>query len=223
LHQSQAHLVFKSEPSPSNAADIEIPSVQGHPGDMAGRGKRQAAAVKVENNGAGSALGPSQGIEVKTKFPVARIKRIMQADEEVGKVAQVTPVAVCKCFLFMCPSDIYSTVPPPTNPSLPRHRYSTIGFTDRPSHTAKALELFMISLVTKSANVAKETNSKRVTAQHLKKAIAADEQFDFLTEIVSRVVEGPDAGGKRVKDDEDSDEEDKKTAKKTKGRRKKGE
>lgn len=40
--------------------------------------------------------GPSQGIEIKTKFPVARIKRIMQADEDVGKVAQVTPVAVCK-------------------------------------------------------------------------------------------------------------------------------
>lgn len=40
--------------------------------------------------------GASKGIEVKTKFPVARIKRIMQADEEVGKVAQVTPVVVCK-------------------------------------------------------------------------------------------------------------------------------
>lgn len=41
-------------------------------------------------------------IEIKTKFPVARIKRIMQADEEVGKVAQVTPVAVSKALeLFM--------------------------------------------------------------------------------------------------------------------------
>ncbi|RKF76096.1 hypothetical protein GcM1_229026 [Golovinomyces cichoracearum] len=40
--------------------------------------------------------------EIKTKFPVARIKRIMQADEEVGKVAQVTPVAVSKALeLFM--------------------------------------------------------------------------------------------------------------------------
>jgi hypothetical protein len=27
---------------------------------------------------------------IKTKFPVARIKRIMQADEDVGKVAQVS-------------------------------------------------------------------------------------------------------------------------------------
>lgn len=38
---------------------------------------------------------PGVGVEVKTKFPVARIKRIMQADEDVGKVAQVTPIAVC--------------------------------------------------------------------------------------------------------------------------------
>lgn len=38
---------------------------------------------------------PAAGVEVKTKFPVARIKRIMQADEDVGKVAQVTPIAVC--------------------------------------------------------------------------------------------------------------------------------
>lgn len=44
----------------------------------------------------------SDGIEIRTKFPVARIKRIMQADEEVGKVAQVTPVAVSKALeLFM--------------------------------------------------------------------------------------------------------------------------
>lgn len=43
-----------------------------------------------------TAAGPSYGIEVRTKFPVARIKRIMQADEDVGKVAQATPTAVSK-------------------------------------------------------------------------------------------------------------------------------
>lgn len=49
--------------------------------------------VKLEDDDGG--LGESSGgIDVKTKFPVARIKRIMQADEDVGKVAQVTPVAV---------------------------------------------------------------------------------------------------------------------------------
>jgi Dr1-associated corepressor len=85
----------------------------------------------------------------------------------------------------------------------------------------------MISLVTKSADVAKAASSKRVTAQHLKKAIAADDQFDFLTDIVSRVVDGPSdsaaAAAKRAKDDDDSDEDSHKAVKKAKGRRKKGE
>jgi hypothetical protein len=39
------------------------------------------------------------GVDIRTKFPVARIKRIMQADEDVGKVAQVTPVVVCKLYI----------------------------------------------------------------------------------------------------------------------------
>jgi Dr1-associated corepressor len=39
--------------------------------------------------------GPgTEDVDVRTKFPVARIKRIMQADDDVGKVAQVTPHAV---------------------------------------------------------------------------------------------------------------------------------
>jgi hypothetical protein len=46
-------------------------------------------------------VGPSLGIDVKTKFPVARIKRIMQADEDVGKVAQATPTAVCESITFV--------------------------------------------------------------------------------------------------------------------------
>lgn len=49
---------------------------------------------------------PGEGIEVKTKFPVARIKRIMQADEDVGKVAQVTPIAVCTSFSSFPPSTL---------------------------------------------------------------------------------------------------------------------
>ncbi|KAF8335417.1 uncharacterized protein EI90DRAFT_2913207 [Cantharellus anzutake] len=31
----------------------------------------------------------------QTRFPVARIKKIMQKDEEVGKVAQATPMLIC--------------------------------------------------------------------------------------------------------------------------------
>lgn len=80
----------------------------------------------------------------------------------------------------------------------------------------------MISLVTKSATLARTANSKRVTASHLKKAIEADEQFDFLNEIVAKVAEGPEAGqGKRAKEEEEGSESDEKPKKK--GRRKKGE
>jgi hypothetical protein len=38
----------------------------------------------------------ASGSSWKSRFPVARIKKIMQADEDVGKVAQVTPVAISK-------------------------------------------------------------------------------------------------------------------------------
>ncbi|KAF1942867.1 histone-fold-containing protein [Clathrospora elynae] len=105
-------------------------------------------------NGVGglSALPPNvDNIIIKNHFPVARIKRIMQADDDVGKVAQVTPVVV-----------------------------------------SKALELFMISLVTKAAAEAKSRNSKRVGAVHLKQAITKNEQFDFLNEIVSKVPDAPE-------------------------------
>ncbi|PYI34229.1 histone-fold-containing protein [Aspergillus indologenus CBS 114.80] len=101
-------------------------------------------------------------VEVKTKFPVARIKRIMQADEDVGKVAQVTPIAV-----------------------------------------SKALELFMISLVTKAAKEAKDRNSKRVTASHLKQAVAKDEVLDFLADIIAKV---PDQPPSRKHEDDGSDQ-----------------
>lgn len=131
---------------------------------------------------------PGEGIEVKTKFPVARIKRIMQADEDVGKVAQVTPIAVCTyTYLFLC----------------------AFG-TAANAHTAKALELFMISLVTKAAKEAKDRNSKRVTASHLKHAVAKDEVLDFLADIIAKVPDQPS----RKHDDDGSDQNE--------GKRKRG-
>lgn len=45
---------------------------------------------------------PLAGREIKTRFPVARIKRLMQSDDEIGKVAQATPIVVAKALeLFM--------------------------------------------------------------------------------------------------------------------------
>ncbi|CAL8580891.1 hypothetical protein XPA_006607 [Xanthoria parietina] len=124
-----------------------------------GNRKGKNAKAKVEDDCGKPAPGVEEGITVTTKFPVARIKRIMQNDEDVGKVAQVAPTAV-----------------------------------------SKALELFMISVVTKAAEEAKSRSSKRVTAAHLKQAIEKDKQFDFLQEHVANV---PDAPAPKKQDSEE--------------------
>ena len=139
---------------------------------------------KATASGSNAAAGRPQ-IEpspVKTKFPTARIKRIMQADEEVGKVAQQTPIAV-----------------------------------------GKALEMFMVALVTKSADVAREKSSKRVSAQMLKQVVESDDQWDFLRDIVSRVDndEPKQKGGRAAKAESDSEEEGPEKKKPRAGRKKK--
>lgn len=120
---------------------------------------------------------PTHGVVLKTSFPVARIKRIMQADEDIGKVAQVTPHVV-----------------------------------------SRALELFMIKLITASADHARggpagaagsagaSKGPKRVLAQHLKRAIQADDTFDFLQSIIEKV---PDAPASKAKKETGSDSEEK--------------
>lgn len=66
----------------------------------------------------------------------------------------------------------------------------------------------MIALVSKGAEEARASHSKRVTAQHLKTALMNDGQFDFLTDICENI---PDEGSKkgRAKSEPrtDSDEE----------------
>lgn len=71
------------------------------------------------------------------------------------------------------------------------------------SSLAKALELFMITLVTKAAAEAKDRSSKRVTAAHLKQAMVKDQTFDFLQEIVEKVPDPTEkkAGGRAASED----------------------
>ncbi len=49
----------------------------------------------------------------------------------------------------------------------------------------------MVSLVTKAAAEARTGSSKRVTANHLKQAIAKEEEYDFLHDIISKVPDAP--------------------------------
>lgn len=78
------------------------------------------------------------------------------------------------------------------------HRANTLSL-------AKALELFMIRLITSSAMVAKSRGSKKVMAQHMKQAVMQDEQFDNLRDIVGRVPDAPSS--KAVKDEDGDDDE----------------
>lgn len=149
---------IKAEPSASDF-DFDMP------------GTRASAAAA----GASHLLDPSP---VRTRFPTARIKRIMQADEEVGKVAQQTPIAV-----------------------------------------GKALELFMMQLVLKSAEVAKDKGSKRVTAPMLKQVVETDEQWDFLREIVSRVEHEKEGSKSKLKAESESEDEPVEPKKKGRGAR----
>ncbi|KAI4790331.1 histone-fold-containing protein [Aureobasidium sp. EXF-8845] len=155
----------------------EEPAWEQHPQPItqAATPARRGRKPKSENANGAAPPTPMKkmdtgGIEVKTKFPTARIKRIMQADEDVGKVAQVTPVVM-----------------------------------------AKALELFMIRLISASAANAKQRGSKRVLSQHMKSAVMQDEQFDNLRDIVGRVPDAP-AKGANGDDSEDEDSAPKKGA-----------
>ncbi|KAI0337863.1 hypothetical protein BDW22DRAFT_1339131 [Trametopsis cervina] len=93
----------------------------------------------------------------QTRFPVARIKRIMQKDEEVGKVAQATPVVICMLNYLNALLD------------------------------AKALEMFLGMIVEEASRVTTDRGSKKVEAYHLKHAIDTVDVLDFLKEIVEAV------------------------------------
>ena len=83
---------------------------RGRGSGVAGLKTEQSMIQQLKNEPRVPAPGEAEGIEIKTKFPVARIKRIVQADEDVGKVAQVTPVVVCRFSQYLvflsrhCPS-----------------------------------------------------------------------------------------------------------------------
>ena len=110
-HISDSHSQMTSLPQPphlNNTATMKTrrprtESKQNNSDWMADRssrpGPRRMRQPRIEEDCGLPAPGEIEGIEVKTKFPVARIKRIMQHDEDVGKVAQVTPTAVCKFVL----------------------------------------------------------------------------------------------------------------------------
>ncbi|VEU23978.1 DEKNAAC105155 [Brettanomyces naardenensis] len=61
----------------------------------------QGSAVNGDEDG--KFCGSEGYDKIQTHFPSARIKKLMQSDEDIGKVAQATPVALGRALeLFMC-------------------------------------------------------------------------------------------------------------------------
>lgn len=71
----------------------------------------------------------------------------MQKDDEVGKVAQATPIVICKSGLVSVPKLLL---------------ISRLWW-----NAAKALELFMADLVQEGSNITIQRGAKRLEAYHL--------------------------------------------------------
>lgn len=97
-----------------------------------------------------------RGSAQAARFPVARLKKIIQADEDIGKVAAATPIAVCE-----------------SGSSLSRRGPPILCATAKLSgvmcrcRTAKALELFMQDLLDQSVKETRERGAKKLSSYHL--------------------------------------------------------
>ncbi|KAJ9534877.1 hypothetical protein QJQ45_029565, partial [Haematococcus lacustris] len=112
----------------------------------------------------------------------ARIKKLMQADEDVGKIAQATPVMMGTRSILVGP----------------RHVRPVTGFASYVA--ARALELFLKRLCEKTIEVAQSRQAKTLSCSHLKHLVSTEATMDFLKDIVASAPDlAPEAEVKPVK------------------------
>lgn len=98
-------------------------------------------------------------------------------DEDVGKVAQATPILICTTLRFNCSKTGYQLLQNDRNVNI-SDRGSKVTFRGTQLLTdtilfyfliyiAKALELFMQSLIDEACMETRAKNAKRLTAAHL--------------------------------------------------------
>ncbi|GAB0096061.1 uncharacterized protein DMENIID0001_115130 [Sergentomyia squamirostris] len=103
---------------------------------------------------------PSKKKKYNARFPPGRIKKIMQTDEEVGKVAQAVPIIIYILFKRL---------------------------TKRQFLLELTLELFVESLLTKTVRITNARHAKTLSPSHMKQCIMSESRFDFLRELVKNV------------------------------------
>ncbi|RVE66356.1 hypothetical protein OJAV_G00106430 [Oryzias javanicus] len=86
---------------------------------------------------------PGHARKYNVRFPPRRIKKIMQKDAEVGRIATAVPVII-----------------------------------------ARALEMFLRSLLTKTCLITQSKLSSAVSVAHMKQCIESEKLFHFLKDLV---------------------------------------
>ena len=90
----------------------------------------------------------------------ARIKKIMQTDEDVGKISQATPILICTRDRDLASYSTHRT-------RLIDPNLLTRSFVAPSLAAAKALELFMQELLTDTANITAAKQSRTLSVSHL--------------------------------------------------------
>jgi hypothetical protein len=136
-------------------------------------------------------------------------------DDDVGKVANSTPVGVCEfsnkvlgkgndfeCLIFFWDCFTY---------------LRRLKFISDICRSAKALELFLKDLVEHCATEASKVRTRKISPSHLRAAVMHTDQFDFLKDIVENIPED-----NTIHNSDEEEEEDKKK-RKTKRKKEDGE
>ncbi|KAM7376375.1 hypothetical protein PAMP_006116 [Pampus punctatissimus] len=110
---------------------------------------------------------PGQKRRYNVRFPPSRIKKIMQKDTEVGRIAMAVPVIIC------------------LSPSSSKHSGSCVASIVS-GRSARALEMFLKSLLTKTCLITQSKLSTVISVAHMKQCIESEKLFHFLEDLVER-------------------------------------
>ncbi|XP_061890333.1 dr1-associated corepressor-like [Entelurus aequoreus] len=119
--------------------------------------------------------GNKRGYSVR--FPPGRIKKIMQKNTEVGRMAMAVPVIICILFTT------YQYLFPRT-----RNKCETCRGVPGPEspRSARVLEMFLKSLLTQACSITESKCSGVVSVAHMKQCIESEKLFHFLKDLAER-------------------------------------
>ncbi|XP_061742766.1 dr1-associated corepressor isoform X1 [Nerophis ophidion] len=120
---------------------------------------------------------PGNKRRYSVRFPPGRIKKIMQKNAEVGRMAMAVPVIICILFT------VFQYLFPRT-----RNKCETCRGVPgpEPARSARVLEMFLKSLLTQACSITESKCSSVVSVAHMKQCIESEKLFHFLKDLAER-------------------------------------